>query len=97
MKSYEMQLKPYLSRQVMEDSALYKEECYDYRIYCAVKDIDENGIPEFFIGVSNGINGLYFYNWKNIKQVTNRRKPCLTLMKRYWKQKGNRSIKNIQP
>ena len=27
----------------MEDSALYKEECYDYRIYCAVKDIDENG------------------------------------------------------
>ena len=46
----------------MKDSALYKEECYDYRIYCAVKDIDENGIPEFFIGVSNGINGLYFYN-----------------------------------
>ena len=60
MKSYEMQLEPYLSRQVMEDSALYKEECYDYRIYCAVKDIDENGIPEFFIGVSNGIDGLYF-------------------------------------
>ncbi len=49
MKSYEMQLKPYLSRQVMEDSALYKEECYDYRIYCAVKDIDENGIPEFLL------------------------------------------------
>ena len=60
MKSYEMQLKPYLSRQVMEDSALYKEECYDYRIYCSIEDIDENGIPELLIGASNGIDGLYF-------------------------------------
>ena len=60
MKSYEMQLKPYLSRQVMEDSALYKEECYDYCIYCSIEDIDENGIPELLIGASNGIDGLYF-------------------------------------
>lgn len=60
MKSYEMQLQPYLSRQVMEDSALYKEKCYDYRIYFTIKDIDENGIPELLIGVSNGIDGLYF-------------------------------------
>ena len=44
----------------MEDSALYKEECYDYRIYCAIEDIDENGIPELLIGVSNGIDGIYF-------------------------------------
>lgn len=60
MKSYKMQLEPYLSRQVMEDSALYKEKCYDYRIYCAIEDIDENGIPELLIGVSNGIDGIYF-------------------------------------
>ena len=60
MKSYKMQLESYLSRQVMEDSALYKEECYDYRIYCAIEDIDENGIPELLIGVSNGIDGIYF-------------------------------------
>ena len=46
----------------MEDSALYKEKCYDYRIYCAVNDIDENGIPELLIGASNGINGIYFYD-----------------------------------
>lgn len=60
MKSYEIRLGPYLSRQVMEDSALYKEDCYDYRVYCSIKDIDENGIPELFIGVSNGIDGLYY-------------------------------------
>ena len=60
MKSYKMQLESYLSRQVMEDSALYKEECYDYRIYCAIEDIDKNGIPELLIGVSNGIDGIYF-------------------------------------
>ncbi len=60
MKSYKMQLESYLSRQVMEDSALYKEKCYDYRIYCAIEDIDENGIPELLIGVSNGIDGIYF-------------------------------------
>ena len=60
MKSYEMQLEPYLSRQVMEDSALYKEKCYDYRIYCTIEDIDENGIPELLIGASNGIDGIYF-------------------------------------
>ena len=62
MKSYEMRLESYLSRQIMEDSALYKEKCYDYRIYCAANDIDENGIPELLIGASNGINGIYFYD-----------------------------------
>ena len=60
MKSYEIRLESYLSRQIIEDSALYKEKCYDYRIYCTVKDIDENGIPELLIGASNGINGIYF-------------------------------------
>ena len=63
MKSYEMQLKPYLSRQVMEDSALYKEECYDYRIYCAVKDIDENGISSLGYKVSPK------FKRKNIKKA----------------------------
>lgn len=58
LKSYESRLGPYMSRQLMDESAKYYVDYYNYHIYCSLKDIDNNGIPELIIGASNGIDGI---------------------------------------
>ena len=66
--------------------------------------VDDSGQKDYY----RNKNGEYKISWELYSLISEeypirsvvgscRRKPCLTLMKRYWKQKGNRSIKNIQP
>ncbi len=35
---------------------------YDFQVFYGFKDVDHNGIPELFIGSSNGIHSMNFYD-----------------------------------
>ena len=60
LQSYEFRLGPYISRQLMDETAKYYADYYDNCIYCVLLDIDDNGTPELIIGASNGIDGINY-------------------------------------
>ena len=38
------------------------DNAYDFQVFYGFKDVDHNGIPELFIGSSNGIDSMIFYD-----------------------------------
>ena len=53
---------PDFNQKLLMDLWARRGNKYDFQVFYGFKDVDHNGIPELFIGSSNGIHSMNFYD-----------------------------------